>query len=108
MYMLYLSIDILLCMNIQLILEQHECELHGFTDLQIFFRKYTSSQPYPQVLHLQIRPTADRKQYFQFMVGNLQVQRANWMRHPMSFYVKHMGHSWISLVSTGTPRTNHP
>lgn len=42
-----------------------------------FFSKYTVIPPYPQVSHPRIQLTADWKQYFGSMVGNLWMLRAN-------------------------------
>lgn len=57
--------------------------LRGF-----FLNKYTVNPPYPQVSHLQTCPTMDQKQYFESLVGNPWMWRANRMRCSTSFYTR--------------------
>lgn len=71
-------------------LEQHRFELYGSAYTQIFFNKYeyTVYRPYPQILHPQIQPAVDQKQYFGSAVGNLQMLRANYMHSSMPFSIR--------------------
>lgn len=66
-------------LKLDLTLEQHRLELRGSTHTQIFFNKCIVSSVYPCVLHPQIQHTVDQKWYFQSVVGNLRLQRADYV-----------------------------
>lgn len=76
--------------------------LRGF-----FLNKYTGNPPYPQVSHLQTCPTMNQKQYFESLVGNPWMWRANRMRCSTSFYTRDLSILKI-LVSADGPGTNPP
>lgn len=66
--------------------------------LHIAFFKYTVGPLYPWVLHPQIQPILDQKQYFPSAVGNTWMQRAN-CRHwsvPLCISI------WASVGGPGT------
>lgn len=69
-----------------------------------FFSKYTGNPPYPWVLHLQIQPTADQKQYSQFVIRNLRMWRASCM---LSVFYRGLEYPWM-LVSEAYPGIDPP